>query len=172
MKKILIIIVFLTTVNLFGQYKDTGLETKNIKDGIVSPNSNFLFGFLNSDDFIMRHSFGMSYSSFAGQGVSMTTYTNSMLYKLMTNMNVQMDVSFLYSPYSTLGEKFQKDISGIYISNAAINYYPWKNFSVHLQYRSMPFGYGYYHPFYGYSSPFDFSSGGYEFKSAEPFDSQ
>jgi hypothetical protein len=114
----------------------------------------------------------MSYSSFAGQGVSMTSYTNSMFYKLLTNMNLQVDVSMMYSPYSTLGEQFQKDISGIYISNAAINYYPWKNFSVHLQYRSMPFGYGYYNPFYGYGSPYDFNSGGNEFNSAEPVDSQ
>lgn len=172
MKKVLIIIVFLTAANTFGQFKDSGFETKNIKDGIVSPTSNFLFGFLNSDDFIMRHSFSMNYTAFAGQSLSLTTYTNSMFYKLMSNMNIQMDVSFLYSPYSTLGDQFQKDISGIYISNAAINYYPWKNFSVHLQYRTMPFGYGYYHPFYGYSSPSDFSSDNFNMKPAEPLDSE
>jgi hypothetical protein len=162
--------VLLTTVNIFGQFKDTGLETTSVIDGIVSPHSSFLFGFQNSDDFLMRHSFNMSYSSFAGQGMSLTSYTNSMFYKLMTNMNVQMDVSFLYSPYSTLGEQFQKDVSGIYISNAAVNYYPWKNFSVHLQYRSMPFGYGYYNPFYGYSSPFNYSSDEFDMNPVEPVD--
>ena len=128
--------------------------------------------FLNSDDFIMRHSFSMSYSSFAGQGVSLTTYTNSMFYRLMSNFNVQLDVSVMYSPYSTFGDQFQKDISGIYISNAAINYHPWKDFSVHLQYRAMPFGYGYYHPFYGYGSPFDFGSGGHSFQSVSPFENK
>jgi hypothetical protein len=171
MKNILVIFLFGTSF-LLAQYRDNGTEVKSVKDGIVSQNSNALFGFLNSDDFIMRHSLSMSYSSFAGQGVSLTSYTNSMFYRLYSNLNVQLDVSVLYSPYSTLGDKFQKDISGIYISNAAVNYHPWENFSVHLQYRAMPFGYGYYHPFYGYGTPFDFSLGGSEFQSASPFENK
>ena len=172
MKTTLILFVLLTTSSVYAQFKDTSLEPKSVKDGILTENSNFLFGFLNSDDFIMRHSFSMSYSSFAGQGVSLTTYTNSMFYRLMSNLNVQLDVSVMYSPYSTFGDQFRKDISGIYISNAAINYHPWEDFSVHLQYRAMPFGYGYYHPFYGYGSPFDFYSGGNEFQSTSPFENK
>jgi len=83
---------------------------------------------------------------------------------------LQLDVSVMYSPYSTLGDQFQKDISGIYISNAAVNYHPWDNFSVHLQYRAMPYGYGFYNPYYGYGSPFNFSSGIYNSSSESPFD--
>jgi hypothetical protein len=90
----------------------------------------------------------------------------------MNNLNVQLDVSVMYSPYSTMGEQFQKDISGIYISNAAINYHPWDNFSVHLQYRRMPFGYGYYHPFYGYGNPFNFSSGINSSQTESPFENK
>ena len=170
MKKALILFVLISISSVIAQFRDNSLEPKSVKDGIVTENSNFLFGFLNSDDFIMRHSFSMSYSSFAGQGVSLTTYTNSMFYRLMSNMNVQLDVSVMYSPYSTFGDQFQKDISGVYISNAAINYHPWEDFSVHLQYRAMPFGYGYYHPFYGYGSPFDFNMGGNNFQSVSPFE--
>jgi len=172
LKKTIILFVLLFTSYVIAQFRDNGLEPKSVKDGIVTENSNFLFGFLNSDDFIMRHSFSMSYSSFAGQGVSLTTYTNSMFYRLMSNFNVQLDVSVMYSPYSTFSDQFQKDISGIYISNAAINYQPWKDFSVHLQYRAMPFGYGYYHPFYGYGSPFDFGSAGHTFQSVSPFENK
>jgi hypothetical protein len=161
--------ILISTAWTFGQFKDSGFETNSVKEGIVSENSNALFGFLNSDDFIMRHSFSLNYSTFAGQGMSLTSYTNSMFYRLMNNLNVQLDVSVMYSPYSTLGEQFQKDISGIYISNAAINYHPWDNFSVHLQYRSMPFGYGYYHPFYGYGNPFNFSSEVNNYQSESPF---
>lgn len=170
MKNLVIIIALFSFSSLYAQFRDTGLEPRSVKDGIVTENSNMLFGFLNSDDFIMRHSFSMSYTSFAGQGLSLTSYTNSMFYRLMGNLNVQLDVSVMYSPYSTLGDKFQKDISGLYISNAAVNYHPWDNFSVHLQYRSMPFGYGYYHPFYGYGNPFDFSSGGSIYHSESPFE--
>jgi hypothetical protein len=168
-KNLFLVIILLSATAAFAQFRDSGFETNSVKEGIVTENSNSLFGFLNSDDFIMRHSFSLNYSTFAGQGMSLTSYTNSMFYRLMDNLNVQLDVSAMYSPYSTLGEQFQKDISGVYISNAAINYHPWDNFSVHLQYRSMPFGYGYYHPFYGYGNPFNFSSGLNSYQSESPF---
>jgi len=171
-KNLFLVIILLSATSAFAQFRDSGFETNSVKEGIVSENSNALFGFLNSDDFIMRHSFSLNYSTFAGQGMSLTSYTNSMFYRLMNNLNVQLDVSVMYSPTSTLGEQFQKDISGIYISNAAINYHPWDNFSVHLQYRSMPFGYGYYHPFYGYGNPFNFSSGINSYQSESPFENK
>ena len=158
MKKLLLILVLITASGIYAQFKDTGIEPTSVKEGIVTENSNALFGFLNADDFIMRHSFSLNYTSFAGQGVSLTSYTNSMFYRLMNNLNVELDVSVMYSPYSTLGDQFQKDISGVYISNAAVNYYPWNNFSVHLQYSAMPYGYGFYNPYYGYGNPFNFSS--------------
>ena len=172
MKNILLVIFLISTTASFAQFKDSGFETNSVKEGIVSENSNAIFGFLNSDDFIMRHSFSLNYATSGGQGMSLTSYTNSMFYRLMNNLNVQLDVSVMYSPYSTLGEQFQKDISGIYISNAAINYHPWDNFSVHLQYRSMPFGYGYYHPFYGYGNPFNFSSGINGYQTESPFENK
>lgn len=169
-KKILLIFVLVNASVNIAQYKDTGIEQPSVKEGIVTENSNAIFGFLNSDDFIMRHSFNLSYTTFAGQGMSLTSYTNSMFYKLMKNLNVQLDVSVLYSPYSTFGDQFQKDISGIYISNAAVNYYPWKDFSVHLQYNAVPYGYGFYNPYYGYGNPFNFSSGLYGISSGSPFE--
>ena len=172
MKNIILMIFLMSTTASFAQFKDSGFETNSVKEGIVSENSNAIFGFLNSDDFIMRHSFSLNYATSGGQGMSLTSYTNSMFYRLMNNLNVQLDVSVMYSPYSTMGEQFQKDISGIYISNAAINYHPWDNFSVHLQYRSMPFGYGYYHPFYGYGNPFNFSSGINSSQTESPFENK
>ena len=170
MKKVLLISVFIYTALTLAQYKDTGIEQPSVKEGIVTENSNNILGFLNSDDFIMRHSFSLNYTTFAGQGVSLTSYTNSMFYRLMNNLNVQVDVSVLYSPYSTFGDQFQKDISGVYISNAAVNYYPWKNFSVHLQYSAMPYGYGFYNPYYGYGNPFSFRSGINGTSTESPFE--
>ena len=154
MKKLILIYFLISTVTLFCQYKETGIQTTSVKDGITNNSPNYLFGFLNTNDFTMRHSFSMQYSSFGGNGLALGVYTNSMFYRLMDNMDVQLDVSLVHSPYSTFGEAFQKDISGLYISNAAINYRPWKDVSVHLQYRTMPYGYGYYSPFYGMYSPF------------------
>jgi hypothetical protein len=154
MKKLILIFLLLVAVTLFGQYKETGIQTTSVKDGIKNNSQNNLFGFLNMNDFTMRHSFSMQYSSFGNHGMALGVYTNSMFYRLMDNMDVQLDVSLVHSPYSTFGEAFQKDISGLYISNAAINYRPWKDVSIHLQYRTMPYGYGYYRPFNGMYSPF------------------
>jgi len=72
-KKLLFVFVLITVSAGYAQYKDTGIEPPSMKEGIVSENPNALFGFLNSDDFIMRHSFSLNYSSFSGQGVSMTS---------------------------------------------------------------------------------------------------
>jgi hypothetical protein len=48
------------------------------------------------------------------------------------------------SPYSTLGKNFQNNINGIYLSRAAINYKPFKDVSISLQYRNLP---GVYNPY-------------------------
>ena len=171
MKYAIIILFLILNAAAIGQFRNDGSQTPSVKEGIVTDDQNFLFGFLNSDNFFMRHSFNVSYSAFAGQGVSLTSYTNSMFYRLMPNLNVQLDLSVVHSPYSTLGDKFKKNISGIYISNAAVNYSPWKDFSVHLQYRNMPYGYGYFNPYYGYYLPFN---GNFEntFQRETPFENK
>ncbi len=149
MKKLLFVIIVLFAAVSYAQFKDPAFPTSNIKDGIVDYSSGSLFGFLNSENFSMRHSIGMSYSSFAGQGIALGTYTNSMMYRFSEDLNVQFDASIVHSPYSTLGKEFQNDLSGIYISRAALNYRPWKDFSIHFQYNQYPGSY-YYNPFSGY----------------------
>lgn len=146
MKKAVVIVV-LFAVACFGQMKKNGSDTPNIMNGIISQNSAPLLGFLNSENFSMNHTFNMSYSAFAGEGLALGVYTNSMMYKFAPNLNVQLDASFMHSPYSTLGKDFQNNISGFYISKAAINYQPWKDVHINLQYRQIP--YSYYNSYYG-----------------------
>jgi len=161
MKKYIFLILLIPVVT-FSQFRDDGLNQPKVKEGIVDQSSGFAFGFLNSENFQMRHSFNLSYTSFGGHGMSIGSYTNSMFYKLMSNLNVQMDVSVLFSPYSSFGQNFQNDINGVYISRAAINYYPFKDMQISIQYRNMP----YYSPYMGsgggfYMNPFyDNSLGG------------
>lgn len=45
MKSFLIIGFLLFAANAFAQFRDTGIEPKSVKEGIVSENSNALFGF-------------------------------------------------------------------------------------------------------------------------------
>jgi hypothetical protein len=150
MKKLVLILVFGLSVTILGQFKDTGFPTESVKDGIIDPSysSNNLFGFLSSENFHMNHQFSMSYSSFGNHGLALGVYTNSMLYNFTDNLNVQTDISFVNSPYSTLGQDFQNNLNGIYLSRAAVNYQPWKDVAISLQYRRIP--YNYYSPYSGY----------------------
>ncbi len=153
MKKIPILFVFVFTLNAFGQFKDSGFPTTSVYDGIVNTQSNSLFGFLNSDNFQMRHSYQMSLSTFGGQSLALGAYTNSIFYKFSNKLNFQLSTSIVMSPYSSLGKNFQNSFNGIYINNAQINYKPWKNVDVMLQYSQLPPGY-YYSPYsyYGYGN--------------------
>ena len=156
MKTYIFIILLAFSFTAFAQYRDNGLNKPEIKDGITNNNSsgNFL-GFFNPDNFLMRHSFSLSYTTFGGNGITLGTYTNSMFYKLMNNLNVQADISMTYSPYSSFGKDSQNRLSGIYLSRAAINYTPFKDMHVTFQYRNLPYN-GYYSPFYsGFDNYYD-----------------
>jgi hypothetical protein len=150
MKKLVLILVLGFYAGVFGQIKDSGFPKENIKDGIIdnSYSSNNLFGFLNSENFHMNHEFSMSYSAFGNNGIALGVYTNRMLYNFSNNLNIQADVSLVNSPYSTLGQDFQNSLNGIYLSKAAVNYKPWDDFQISLQYRQIP--YNYYSPYSGY----------------------
>lgn len=161
MKKLMFLFLMVTATSLYAQFKEPGFPTHSVRDGIVDYDSGSLFGFLNSENFVMRHSFNMSYSSFGNQGLALGMYTNSMSLKLSKDMNVQVDASFIQSPYSTLGKEFQKEISGFYITRAAFNYKPWDDVFVSIQYQNLPMAYHYsdygfysnryYNPFFGSS---------------------
>jgi hypothetical protein len=139
MKKIVLVIFIGLTLTGFAQYKDSGLENPGVKDGLIDHSgSGNLFGFLNSDNFQMKHSYDMSYSAFGGEGFALGVYTNSMFFKINPDLNIQTDISVVNSPYSTLGKNFQNNLNGIYLSRAAINYKPFKDISISFQYRNIP----------------------------------
>ena len=120
--------------------------------GIFAPQSGSgIFGWFDPSKFSMHHSVNMSFMSLGGQGMSLGTYTNSMMYQFADNLNARADVSMSYSPsnsFGGFGSKGTKDFSGIYLSNAQVNYRPWENVTVQLQYRQVPYGY-YMSPFSG-----------------------
>jgi hypothetical protein len=161
MKKIVFLFIIGFSIAGLAQFKDSGLENPGVKDGIVDhSSSSSLFGFMNSENFQMKHSYEMSYSAFGGEGFALGVYTNSMFYRLMPNLNVQTDISVVNSPYSTLGKNFQNNFNGIYLSRAAINYQPFKDVSISLQYRNLPGGYNpyMYHglsPIWGFEKNYD-----------------
>lgn len=146
------VIVGLSVAN--AQYKDSGFHESDIKNAMIDNSPSSFFGFLKSSNFQMHQTYDFSFSSFGnGQGLALGVLTNSMFYKFSDKLNGQLDISLVHSPYSTLGKDFQNSINGIYVSRAAINYQPWKNTLISVQYRNVPNTY--YNPFnpyhtYGY----------------------
>jgi hypothetical protein len=144
MKKIFLFVLLIPCL-LFAQFKSENDKKINVLSGITNYNpSSFFSGFINPDNFSMKHSVSMSYTSFAGQGIAMGVYTNNMAYKISDKVNVEADISIVNSPYSSLGNKFSKEINGIYLSRAQFNYQPSENFFITLQYNTLPY----------YNSPF------------------
>lgn len=156
MKKLfLLIFVFTASVN-FAQFRDEANNKPDIRSGIVKNNSfGSLLGFINPDNFSMRHSFGLSYSAFGNLGgMALGVYTNSMAYKFSDKLNLETDISVVNSPYNSFGQEFSKQINGVYLSRAQLTFKPTDNLNVIIQYRNVPgsyyspYGYGSYLPFY------------------------
>ncbi|KAB2909403.1 MAG: hypothetical protein LC102_02390 [Ignavibacteriales bacterium] len=160
MKKILLFVIMLA-IGASAQFKKDPFDKPDIKEGLFNKEKggDFFSNLFNSENFSMHHSFNASYSTFGQYGLATTTYTNSMFYKFSDNLNIRLDASLVYSPYNSLGKTFQDNINGLYISRAELNFKPWENTVVRIQYRNIPAGMysgyygGYGNPFYGYSNP-------------------
>lgn len=154
MRNLLFLLVALVTLTpARAQLKSQVEQESRISSGMMRSDGegSLLFGWFDPSRFHMRHVISMSYHSFGGQGLSLGTYTNMMSYQFSDNLNAQADVSLSYSPYNSFSPSGKKnDFSSIYLSRAQINYRPWDNVMLQVQYRAIPYGY-YYSPF---SSPF------------------
>ncbi|HEY4611753.1 MAG TPA: hypothetical protein VII11_02090 [Bacteroidota bacterium] len=98
--------------------------------------SDFFFGLFDPSKFSMHHNFSLSYTSFAGQGLSLGSYTSNLMYKFSDVFDVQADVSLMYSPYSSFGNT--NNFSKLYLSRAQLNYRPTDNVWLQIQYRELP----------------------------------
>jgi hypothetical protein len=146
-------LVLFAVMGAEAQFKGQIERESAASGGIFAPQTSEsgFFGWFDASKFSMHHSVNMSFMSLGGQGMSLGTYTNSMMYQFADNLNARADVSMSYSPsnsFGGFGSKGTKDFSGIYLSNAQVNYRPWENVTVQLQYRQVPYGY-YMSPFSG-----------------------
>jgi hypothetical protein len=136
------------------QFKTQAQEESKVSQSLYNaPGSSWLFGWFDPSKFSMHHSLEMSYMTLGGgQGLSLSTYTNSMTYQFSDKLEARADVSLSYSPFnsfsSALGGK-RNDLSGIYLSRAEVNYRPWENTSLQLSFHQYPYGaYSLLSPFY------------------------
>src|SRR5512139_1185864 len=141
---VVVVLLIAGTVSAPAQFKEQAQEESRISQGIYQQPSSWLFGWFDPSKFTMRHSLELSYMSLGGgQGFSLGTYTNSMLYEFSDKLNARADVSLSYSPFNSfssgLGGK-RNDLSSIYLSRAEINYRPWENARIQLSFRQLPYG--------------------------------
>ncbi len=152
MKKLVILLLVISVSILNAQFRDSD-KPADIKNGILrGGSSDSIFGIFNPDNFSMRHSFDLSYSTIGSAGLALGVYTNSMAYKFSDKLNMQADISLVNSPYNSFGSQLTKQINGLYLSRLQLNFNPTDNMSVVVQYRNFPLGY--YSPYYYGGSPF------------------
>lgn len=136
-------------VSASAQFKSQVEQSPRVSEYLMSPASSSTFlGWFNPEKFRMRHAFSLSYHTGAGNAFSLGTYTNIMTYEFAENLNARADVSLSYSPYNTFATHGKNDLSALYLSRAQVNYKPWDNVLMQLEYRQMPYYNPYYSPFY------------------------
>ena len=155
MRSLLYSLIGLVLVSAIGsaQFKTRMNDEPSVSQSLIrSDDGGLLFGWFDPGKLKMTQSYSLSYQTFGQNGLALGVYTNSLSYQVSDPLSVQMDVSVMHSPYSTLGGNFSKSLSGIYLSRAEINYKPSDNTLFQIQFRQLPASL--YYGNYGYGSPF------------------
>lgn len=132
---ILIISALLGSLS-YAQYKEIPYETR-----VKLKSNNMILGFINPKNFSLRHSFNLSYQTFGSGSYSIASYTGTLSYKILENLNVSADVTMQYSPFANLGSSnsvlnkdFQNSLNRVYLSRVSLNYRPFKNMFINIDY--------------------------------------
>lgn len=138
MKKILLILPVIMIMTTFSeaQFKDIPYETKT-----KLKTNNLIFGFINPKNFSISHTINMTYATMGDASVSLASYTATLSYQILKNLNISADVTMQYSPFATLGSSnsvlnkdFQNSFNGINLSRVSLNYHPFKNMFISIDY--------------------------------------
>jgi hypothetical protein len=150
MKKILILFIIFTA--FISIHTDSFAQYKSGKDNPVNNNTNLILGFINPANFSMRHSFQVSYLGSRYGNISVTSYINSLSYRISDKLNVSADIALSYSPYAssvfgkTYASQLQKDFSGISLSRLSLDYKISSDAFLKLEYRNI--NNPYFDPYY------------------------
>ncbi len=132
---ILIAVALLSSLS-YAQYKEIPYETK-----VKLKSNNLIFGFINPKNFSLNHSFNLSYQTYGNASYSIASYTGTLSYKILNNLNISADVTMQYSPFANIGSSntvlnndFQNSLNGVYLSRVSLNYKPMKNMFINIEY--------------------------------------
>jgi hypothetical protein len=158
--RFLLVFIFIFSSVMMAQYRSDIELTDNNNESVNLPQSNLILGLFDPNNFSMKHSYSLVYSTFGTSGLALGVYTNSMKYQFSNNLNAKVDISISHSPFSSLSSSVTNKFTGIYLSRAEINYKPLDNLTLQINYRQLPAYNGYYPYLYGsnglgYSSFYD-----------------
>lgn len=120
--------------------------------------SNSPGNWMNMLNMTMNHSYSMSFSSFGGNVQNLNAYTNSMNFDISDNLDAQLDVSFLHSPFGNNYMGTDSFNSKIIIDRARLDYKLSENTNISLEFSQRPYRY----------SPFDNRGLGYGYTRGYP----
>lgn len=164
MKRLIaVLIVFIISSNFsFAQFKGDDNKNPNSLKPYNKSSNNLILGFINPNNFTMNHSFNVSMMTTGYGNVSLTSYINTMNYRISDRFNLSADVKMQYSPFasSNLGQSYtnalQNNLNGIFLSRASLNYQISDYSSINFEYRRIDESDYYnnnnfYNPFYSNS---------------------
>jgi hypothetical protein len=122
-----------------GQFRSQPEARSSVTESMIrQDDGGLLFGWFDPSRFTMHNSYSLSYMTSGGKGLSLGTLTSSLAYQISNPLSVQFDVSLMHSPYNNLCGNFSKEISGVYLSRAELNYRPSKNTLFQIQFQQLP----------------------------------
>lgn len=99
----------------------------------------------------MHQTYSMSINSSGYGSYGLSMFTNTFQYKASDDLFISADVSAVYSPFNSFGDAFSKQVNGIYLTSARLDYKLGDHSFMRIEYNGGPANNNYYSPFY---SPF------------------
>ncbi len=136
-KSIITLLFIFIPVAGFSQLKKD-VEKPDFTTMLSKPSTDFLFGFLDPNKMHMNHSFSMSYSTMAGEGMMLNSYTNMINYQYSENLLLTTELGLLTSPYNTYQD--ESDLGKPkFFGGAELTYKMSENSSLSLKVESKPY---------------------------------
>lgn len=152
------------SAQLRGQQAREEAERKasNTLGAMKADDESFFGKLFNKANWSTQQQYSFSYSSNGQQSMGLSTFTNRFTFSPSADMRISADVSAVYSPFAsfgnnTLNNDIQKQINGVYLTNARMDWKLGENTFMTVQYSGGPQNQAYdpfYSPWSRYSDPF------------------
>jgi hypothetical protein len=132
---VLILGVFFSSL-IMAQFKETESNVFNPSSLLKQP-AGLLDNLLSSSKFSMSHSYSVSYLSMGSQGFTQGLYLNTMNYRFSDPLLMQVRIGYLHQPFGRKG--ISENSNGtLFVQRAMLQYKPSNNFSIRIDYQSLP----------------------------------